>query len=156
MNNPFPSDDVSASQMPLKKDKVVEESVVIPLLEEQLHVEKQLVETGRVRITKTVLEEPQTVQIPLTSETVEIERVSLNQYVDEPPLTRQEGETTIYPVLKEVLVVEKRLMLIEEIRVTRRQSQTRQTLSVPLRREDVRIERIDATSERPAPPESSL
>ena len=64
MNNPFPSDDVLASQMPLKKDKVVEESVVIPLLEEQLHVEKQLVETGRVRITKTVLEEPQTVQIP--------------------------------------------------------------------------------------------
>lgn len=156
MNNSFPSDEVLSSQMPLERDNVAEKTVVIPLLEEQLHVDKQLVETGRVRLTKTIQEEPQTVQIPLTSETVEIERVSLNQYVDEPPPMRQEGETTIYPVLKEVLVVEKRLMLVEEIRVTRRQRETQQTLSVLLRREDVHIERIDATSERPAPPEPSL
>lgn len=140
----------SSPSLPLTEDSGQEETLLIPLLEEQLHVDKQLVETGKVLITKTVQEELQTVQIPLTSETIEIERIELNQYVEETPLTRQEGNTTIYPVLKEVLVVQKRLMLVEEIRVTRKQTQTQQTQSVSLRREDVRIERIDANPERPA------
>lgn len=150
MNHSASPSITSSPSLPLTEDSGQEETLLIPLLEEQLHVDKQLVETGKVLITKTVQEELQTVQIPLTSETIEIERIELNQYVEETPLTRQEGNTTIYPVLKEVLVVQKRLMLVEEIRVTRKQTQTQQTQSVSLRREDVRIERIDANPERPA------
>ncbi|MBD2701442.1 YsnF/AvaK domain-containing protein [Spirosoma sp. BT702] len=156
MNNSVPPNTTPLLHVPPATDSANEETLLIPRLEEQLHIDKQLVETSRVLITKTVREEPQTVQIPLISETIEIERVELNQYVEEPPLTRQEGDTTIYPVMKEVLVIQKRLMLVEEIRVTRRQIQTQQTQSVPLRREDVHIERIDASSGRPAPHGPSL
>jgi stress response protein YsnF len=70
--------------------------------------------------------------------------------VDKLPVTRQEGQMTIYPVVKEVLVVQKRLLLIEEIRVTRQQTQTQDTQTVRLRREEMTVERTPTTPERPA------
>ncbi|MFD2935069.1 YsnF/AvaK domain-containing protein [Spirosoma flavum] len=125
------------------------EIVRIPLIEEQLQVTTQLVETGRVTLSKTVHETEQTVTVPLWHEEYTVERMALNQYVDEVPATRQEGDTTIYSVVKEVLVVEKRLVLIEEIRVTRQQTQTDETQTVRLRREDITVERTSTTPERP-------
>lgn len=151
------NDPTSASQKtPLVTEGVLPDEGQIPIIAEELHIGTQVVETGRVQITKTIQHEEQTVRIPLISDEFDIERVTLNQYVDQPPATRQEGETTIYPVLKEVLVVEKRLLLVEEIRVTRRQSETTQTQTVVLRKENVQIERIDLSPERSAPEEPSL
>ncbi|AUD06752.1 YsnF/AvaK domain-containing protein [Spirosoma pollinicola] len=125
-------------------------TVRIPVIQELLQVTTQLVETGRVTLTKTVHEQEQTLTIPLQHETYTVERMALNQYVDELPATRQEGNTTIYPVVKEVLVVQKRLMLVEEIRVTRQHSQTEATQTVPLRREEITVARTPLTAERPA------
>lgn len=128
------------------------QSLTIPVIAEQLVVDKQMVETGRVRISKRVLEEEQTIDVPLIREQYDVERVPVNQYVDAPPAVRQEGDVTIYPVLREVLVTEKRLMLVEEVRVTKRQSETTDVQHVTLRREEVtveRIERIEPNRERP-------
>jgi len=126
------------------------ELIRMPRLEEQLLVSTQRVETGRVTLTKTVQETQETVTIPLQQEAYTVERIVVNQYVEQPPDPRQEGETTIYPVLKEVLVVEKRLLLVEEIRVTRQRSQTEETQTIRLRREDITVERTPANPERPA------
>ncbi len=49
-----------------------------------------------------------------------IERVKVERLIQEPVSQRQEGDTLILPVVEEVLVVEKRLMLREEIRITRK------------------------------------
>ncbi len=49
-----------------------------------------------------------------------IERVKVERLILEPVSQRQEGDTLILPVVEEVLVVEKRLMLREEIRITRK------------------------------------
>ncbi len=49
-----------------------------------------------------------------------IEHVQIDRIVAEAPPQRQEGDTLILPVVEEVLVMEKRLMLREEIRITRR------------------------------------
>ncbi|MVM32467.1 DUF2382 domain-containing protein [Spirosoma sp. HMF4905] len=116
---------------------------------EQLHVSTQPIETGRVTLTKTVHETEETVTIPLLREEYTVERVARDEYVDELPVPRQEGHTTIYPVVKEVLVVQKRLLLIEEIRVTRQQTQTRESQTVILRQEDIVVERTPINSERP-------
>lgn len=132
------------------------DALFIPVIAEQLHVDKQVVETGRVRLTKTIHSEEQIIQIPLQNEAFLVERVSLNQYVDQPPAIRQEGEATIYPVLKEVVVVEKRLLLIEEIRVTKNLTETIQQQTVLLRQEVVDVERMDGSSERSAPGGPSL
>ncbi len=125
------------------------ERVVIPVIEEQLQVGKRVVETGHLRIAKTIREEQQTVDIPLLHEEFNVERVAVNQYVDTPPAVRQDGDTTIYPVLKEVLVIEKRLVLVEEVHVTRRQIETTDSQQVTVRKEEVTIERIANDSERP-------
>ncbi|MBD2755774.1 YsnF/AvaK domain-containing protein [Spirosoma validum] len=124
-------------------------TIRIPLIEEQLQVGTQTVETGRVTLTKTVHETDEVVTVPLQQEEYAVERIALNQYVNELPITRQEGDTTIYPVVKEVLVVQKRLLLVEEIRVTRQQTQTEETQTVRLRREDITVERTPLHPERP-------
>lgn len=118
----------------------------IPVIEEQLVIEKRVVETGRLLVSKTVVEEEQTVDVPLISDAFSVERVTINQYVDVPPAVRYDGDTTVFPVMKEVLVTEKRLLLVEEVHVTRRQTTTNDTQRVMLRREEVTVQRV-ATEE---------
>jgi uncharacterized protein (TIGR02271 family) len=117
--------------------------VVIPVVSEELAVGKRDVEAGRVRITKLVREEQQTVDQPVFAEEVVVERVAVNRMVDGPVQVRHEGETMIVPLLEEVLVVEKRLMLREEIRVTRRRNETHRPQTVTLRKEEVKVERVE-------------
>ena len=54
------------------------------------------------------------------------------------------GETTIVSILEEVLVVEKRLVLKEELHIRRRQVEMRDPRRVTLRSEEVTIERLGA------------
>ena len=115
---------------------------VIPVVAEELQVERRTVETGRVRVTKLVREQQEVVDQPSTSEEVTVERVPLNRMVDVAPEPRQEGDTMVYPVMEEVVVVERRLMLKEEVRITKRVTETRNPQTVTLRAEDVKIERI--------------
>ena len=78
----------------------------------------------------------------MTRETVEVDRVAVGRYVDGPEAPRQEGDTLVVPVFEEVLVVEKRLVLKEEIRITRRRvSETAAPQRVTLRSEEIVVER---------------
>lgn len=126
------------------------ETIRIPRIEEQIAISTQTVETGRVTLTKTVHQAQETVTVPLTQEQYIVERTVVNQYVDEPPAPRQEGNSMIYPVLREVLVIEKKLLLVEEVRVSCQQTQTEDTQTVLLRRESITVERTP-----PAPIASS-
>ena len=126
-----------------------EEKRVIPVMEEKATFGKTVVETGRVRLIKTVEEHEENVTFPLTEEEITVVRKPVNRYVEEAPTVRQEGDTTIYPVLKEVLVVEKKLMLVEEIHVTKRQRTTITSETVNLRSESVRVERELPNEGRP-------
>lgn len=94
---------------------------VIPLVEETLLVGKRQVETGRVRVSVSTDIEEQIVRETLRSEKTEIERVPVGRELadGEPaPTLRQEPDgTVVVPVLEEVLVVERRLVLKEEIRM---------------------------------------
>lgn len=127
----------------LVEQQEISNQTTIPVLEEQLIVDKQVVEKGRVRISKKVREMDETVNIPLVEENVSVERVPINQYVAEaPPPVRYEGNVMIIPVLREIVVVEKRLVLVEELRVTKQQTQTQETQKVRLRKEEVEVKRV--------------
>jgi len=90
---------------------------ILPLVDEQLSVHKRRVETGRVRI-KTVVDEHQDwIQETLERREVSIERVKVGRIVDSHPQIRQEGDLLIIPVVEEVMVVERRLLLKEEVHV---------------------------------------
>ena len=63
---------------------------------------------------------------PLFAEEVVVERVPVNRIVDGPVQTRQEGDTTVIPVIEEVLTVHKRILLREEVRITRKRTEIRE------------------------------
>ena len=128
-----------------------DEPLVIPVVAEELTVEKRQVTRGTVRIHTRVETREEVVDEPLQHEEVTVERVPVNALVDgETPTPHYENEVFVIPILEEVLVVQKRLVLKEEIRVTRRRTTVSRPQQVTLRREVVEIERT-ASSEPSAP-----
>jgi uncharacterized protein (TIGR02271 family) len=120
----------------------------IPVMEEQVKVGKKVMETGRIRLTKQVHEEEVTVDERITSEEVEVERVPINKFVEAPPpAVRYEGDRMIISVLREVLVVEKRLELVEELHLTKRKVESGEPQKVTLRKEEVSVHRVDGTNQ---------
>lgn len=94
----------------------------LPLVEERASVRKRTVEKGRVRIRTVVDERTAWVRESLASEQVQVERVRIGREVRSMPKMRREGETLVIPVVDEVLVVERRLILKEEVRVRKKRS----------------------------------
>lgn len=123
------------------------ETVVLPVVQEEIHVDKRVVESGGIRIHKLVREREEVIETRLEAEEVEVHTVPVNRIIEKPIDVRLEGETMIIPVLEEVLVVEKRLMLKEEIHVTRKRRVTEEPQTVVLRGEEVVVERIDAPTQ---------
>jgi uncharacterized protein (TIGR02271 family) len=111
----------------------------LPLFAEELQVRKETRETGRLRVSKRTLERDVIVDEELTRERVEVETVPIGRRIEAMPAVRQEGETTIIPVVEEVLFVERRLMLKEEIRLTRVRTFERHKETVTLRHQEALV-----------------
>ncbi len=122
------------------------QQLVVPLVAEELSVEKRRVERGVVRITKTVSERTETIDLPLMEEHTEVERVAVGRIVESAPPIRYEGDVMIVPLLEEVIVTEKRLMLREELHIRKRQIETHKPQQVVVRREEASIERFRSDS----------
>jgi uncharacterized protein (TIGR02271 family) len=124
-------------------DERREPPLVVSVIQETLDVDTRPVETGRVRIRKKVHEREETVDPPLRHDDVVVDRVPVNRVVDGPIPVRSEGDTLIIPLFEEVLVVEKRLLLKEEVRITTHQVETHTPQRVTLRREEAVVERTN-------------
>lgn len=118
-----------------------EEVASIPLVEERLDVSKKEVETGRLRVRISVDEREERVAAELARDEVDIRRVPRNEALSEVPAVRIEGDVTIIPVIEEQLVVEKRLVLVEEIHVVRKTESESREIPVTLRSEQADVER---------------
>ena len=129
--------------------------VTIPVIEETARIEKELVETGRVAIRKTVHHHTQTVAVPTQEEQVQVERIAIGRVVDTPPDVRHEGDVMIIPVLREEVVVSTRLVLVEELHVRKRTLTLTHPQEVSLRREEVHYERLSAEPPAAAEPETT-
>jgi uncharacterized protein (TIGR02271 family) len=141
--NPRVTREPRVSVDPAVEERGVHDKTVIPVLQEELDVSTRRVATeSGVRIDKHVDEREEIVDEPLSKDELEVERVTINRPVDGPVAVRHEGDTMIVPVLEEVLVVEKRLILKEELRITRRRTEYRSPQRVTLRSEHVDVERI--------------
>jgi uncharacterized protein (TIGR02271 family) len=136
-------------------DERSSEALAVPVVAEVATVRKRRVDTGRgVRIRKTVSEREEVIDEPLEREELRIERVPINRVVDDGdlPAVRHEGDVTIVPVLEEVIVIEKRTVLKEEVRITRVRRQVHEPQRVILRSEEVTTEEFVDPSTRRAPP----
>jgi uncharacterized protein (TIGR02271 family) len=124
-----------------------DEPMVVPVLVEELDVQKRPVETGKVRITKVVHERETIVDEPLWRDNVAVSRVPMQRVVDGPVPVREENGTMIISVVEEVLVVEKRWMLREEIHIRKQRVETHQPQRITLRSEEVQVERVPQAEE---------
>jgi uncharacterized protein (TIGR02271 family) len=125
--------------------------LVIPVVEERLEVSRERVETGRVRISKSVEAREVVVDDPLKRESVRIEHVPINQVVTGAvPQVREEGDVTVIPILEERVVTHTELVLVEEVRIHRDHSEYNDPQRVTLRKEVVSVERFGEDG-RPVP-----
>ncbi len=126
------------------------EQVVIPVVHEQVSIDKKVVETGKVNISKVVYEDVERYAVPYLEEHIQVERIPKNELVDTvPPAVRYEDDVMIIPVLKEVAVVEKRIMLVEELRITKTKTEKTESHEISLRKEEVQVKRSGLDTSTP-------
>ena len=134
----------SKSEQPVRSKATAD---VVPIVEEELRVSKRQVVKGRVRVRTVVDTVEEVAREELRSETIEVTRVPIDREVTEAPAVRIEGDVTIVPVLEEVLVVEKRLMLKEELHLRRKVETETFEAPVTLRKQRVEVERLDENNQ---------
>jgi uncharacterized protein (TIGR02271 family) len=111
-------------------------------VEERARFGKRKVVTGQVRVTRVVQEHEEAFDEELLREDVKVTRVPVDRWVEAPVGIRRQGGTLIVPVMEEVLVVEKRLKVKEELHITKHLHKERSREQVTLRTEDARVQRV--------------
>ena len=124
------------------------QSVVIPVAREEVSVAREVVETGVVKVRKVVRERVEQIDEPMLHDEVDIEYVTINRKVDAPEPPREEGDVLIIPVYEEMVTVQRQWILKEEVRLRRREVQTRHREEVVLREEQALVERQAPSSRR--------
>jgi stress response protein YsnF len=133
-------------------EPLAQDPLRVPVIAEELAIGIRTVDTGRgVRIHKTVLEQPVLIDERLARDEVEIRHVPVDRIVapDEAPANRYEGDTLVVPVLEEVLVVERRVRIKEELHITRIRREEHHQEEVVLKAEQVSVERFDESGSPP-------
>ena len=128
--------------------EIFTETDTVALLEEVARVDVRATDAGRVRVTTHTETIEEVARAVLYGEAVEVTRVALNQPVTGArPEMRQEGDVTIVPVFEEVLVVEKRLVLKEELHIRKRATSETVAVPVALQHQTATVERFDGNGE---------
>jgi stress response protein YsnF len=125
------------------KDERTEAGIeeTIPVIEERLEVQRRKRESGTVRVRVIPHEEHHVVDDQVLHDEVDVTRVPVERWVDVPERERWEDGKIIVPVHREVLVVERRLQVFEELHITPQRRQERQREDITLRSEEAVIER---------------
>ncbi len=119
----------------------------LTLIAEELTVGKEALETGRVRVSKQTHTRDVAINETLLRESAEIETIPIGRQIFEMPSVRHEGETIIVPIVEEVIHTERRLMLKEEVRITRRKITEQFHDRVTLRYQEAVVTRVPSASE---------
>jgi uncharacterized protein (TIGR02271 family) len=114
-------------------------SQVIPIFEEKLRVDKVEREADRLLIKTSIKHRTEYADIELHRADATIERIMINRFVEAAPPIRQEGDTVVVSVVEEIMVVEKRLLLKEEIRIHQQHIVQHLHQPVVLRSEECRL-----------------
>jgi stress response protein YsnF len=115
--------------------------IVVPLHTEDIAISKRVVPKNRVQIATVTRRHDECVEELLAREQVEIERTPIGKEIDVMPPVREEGDVIIVPVVEEVLVVARKLMLKEEVRIRRVRNIERYQETVMLRKQEAIITR---------------
>src|ERR671933_505278 len=133
----------TARETPAARRAGIEAEQTLELREEELSARKHSVETGRVELTKEVVSEQRTIDVPVTHEEVTIERRAVDHQPSDSPL-RATDETISIPVREEQVEVEKQPVVYEEVNVGKRAVQDTEHVSETVRREQAVVDKEGA------------
>ena len=135
---------------PVTNNNLNEGDTSIPIIEENLQVGKQEVETGGARITSRIVEQPVEENIHLREEHVQVERNPVNRPVTDADLTNfREGEIELTEHA-EVPVVNKEARVVEEISLEKEVTERDEVVRDTVRKTEVDIDNLsnDASTTR--------
>jgi len=110
----------------------------LQLMEEQLRANKERFQAGQVRLGKRIVEQQQTLQVPVTEERVVIER---HPVTGETPARGEIGreQTVEVPVTREKVTAEKQPFVREEVGVRKEAVQHTEQVQGTVRREELDV-----------------
>jgi uncharacterized protein (TIGR02271 family) len=111
----------------------------LELREEELLVRREMREVGEAEIRTRVEEVPARLEVEAYAEEVEVEHVPVGEIVSQRRDPYEDGDVLVVPVYEEQLVVTKRLVLREQLRIRRVRTTQRQLFEDTLRREHADI-----------------
>jgi stress response protein YsnF len=127
-----------------------EDQILIPLHAEEVSVSKRRIVTSEVKVATVTRQHEQLVEELLAREHVEIERIAIGKEIDKAPAVREEGDTLVIPIVEEVVVVERHLLLKEEVRIHRIRETQRYQERVVVRKQEAVITRLPADTNQVA------
>jgi len=123
------------------------EDLRIPLHVEEVSVSRREVKKANIQIALVTGTREQLIDEELTRVRGEVERVPIGRTIEVAPPISHEGDITIIPVVEEIVVVERRLFLKEELRIRRVSTKERHQETVVLREQEALITRKEADSQ---------
>ena len=125
----------------------LDEDLRVQRSEEELRADVREREAGQVNVKKSVRTEREVVRVPKRREEVVIERMPVDGEAREAStatVTDIGEDEVVLQVFEEEVVVSKRVVLKEEIRLRKRVVQDEETVEVDLRKEEVEIDEQSA------------
>ncbi|WP_053367352.1 YsnF/AvaK domain-containing protein [Bacillus sp. FJAT-27245] len=116
-----------------------EDERTLKLREEQLDVQKERVQTGEVKVHKDVVEERESINVPVSREEVYVERREVDGYNAEAGEIGDD-ETIRVPIVEEKVEVTKRPVVTEELVIGKKEVQSTERVVENVKREEAHIE----------------
>lgn len=137
---------LSEQDLSARTTGTTDEQARIPVVEEQLNIGKRAVQRGGVRVFTRVREEPVHESVNLREEHVKVERHPVDQPASEADMAAlKEGSVELRETAEEP-VVSKTARVVEEVVVGKEVTQETQHIDDTLRKTDVDVEQLGATS----------
>ena len=119
-------------------ERIEDTDATMHLREEELDVSKHRVQTGEVTLHKDIIEETQTVDVPVTHEEVVVERRAVSAAPSEEPVG--EEETIVIPVSEERVDVDKHTVVTGEVSLRKRAVEETERVTETVRKERAHVD----------------
>lgn len=143
------SHDDKATGSNLKTDKIensevvlldTEDEVTVRLLEEELDISKNWVQTGEVTLHKEVVTEDRTITVPITREVLVIEKTTYDEVKNKTPRTHT--ETIEIPISEERIEIIKHPVMLEDISIYNHRFQEMKHIDETVKKEQIRVDTV--------------
>jgi uncharacterized protein (TIGR02271 family) len=120
-------------------DRTTDDSFTVPLREERLQAETRQREAGEVAVGTHVVQQQESLEVPVTHEEVEVTR----RRVDRPDTGGEiidDGQTIRVPIRAEEVEVRKDSRIVEEVEISKRPVTETQRVNETVRREEIDVD----------------